>query len=72
MPPSGFNEKAIKGLLQFVEGCYEDLLDQVDSSADRTDVKQAIRNELKDIRSALESFSLEPTKPKTKRTKPVR
>ena len=23
--PSGFNEKAICGLLQFVEGCYEDL-----------------------------------------------
>lgn len=57
MPPCGFNEKAISGLLQFVEGCYDDLLKKLESGAS-VDVKQAIRDELKDIRDALESFNL--------------
>ncbi len=55
MPPSGFNEKAIQGLLQFIEGCYEDLQRKVQSGVD---LKSAVNQELADIRKALESFSL--------------
>ncbi len=57
MPPSGFNEKAIRGLLQFVEGCYEDLLVKVRNTPDLP-VEIAIEEELKEIRQALEDFSL--------------
>jgi cytochrome P450 len=59
MPPSGFNEKAIRGLLQFVEGCYDDLLKEMSSPTGEKDVRKAIAKELVDIRAALESFSLE-------------
>ena len=59
MPPSGFNEKAIRGLLQFVEGCYEDLLIQVGSSSDAGEVQTAIQRELSDIRKALQDFTLD-------------
>ncbi|MBI1746443.1 MAG: hypothetical protein HYR55_07625 [Acidobacteria bacterium] len=57
MPPSGFNEKAIRGLLQFVEGCYEDLLVKLQTQPGKS-VEQAIKEELADIRRALESFSI--------------
>lgn len=69
MPPSGFNEKAIRGLLQFVEGCYEDLLDQVSDKSEPKAVTKAINNELADIRAALESFSLDSVKKPKKNTK---
>ena len=58
MPPSGFNEKAIQGLLQFVEGCYDDLLEKIRTTPGLT-IEKAITLELQDIRRALESFSLE-------------
>lgn len=67
MPPSGFNEKAIRGLLQFVEGCYDDLLKEIESPDGEKDVKKAISKELVDIRTALEAFSLDPTKKAKKR-----
>jgi hypothetical protein len=57
MPPSGFNEKAILGLLQFVEGCYDDLLKKIRATPGIT-VEDAIEEELAEIREALESFSL--------------
>ena len=57
MPPSGFNEKAIRGLLQFVEGCYDDLLVKMRDDP-RTKVEDAIQDELAEIRRALEDFSL--------------
>jgi hypothetical protein len=57
MPPSGFNEKAIKGLLEFLEGCYEDLQRKLASNPG-LDVGTAIEEELAEIRAALESFSL--------------
>ncbi len=57
MPPSGFNEKAIQGLLQFVEGCYDDLLTKLRETPELT-VEQVIAQELRDIRRALEAFSL--------------
>lgn len=59
MPPSGFNEKAIKGLLQFLEGCYEDLQLKISQTpGTREDVQSAIQEELSEIRSALKLFSL--------------
>ncbi|MGZ8874242.1 MAG: hypothetical protein ACXW1F_04730 [Halobacteriota archaeon] len=58
MPPSGFNEKAIRGLLQFVEGCYDDLLIKIRRDPSLT-IERAIEDELLDIRKALESFDLE-------------
>ncbi len=61
MPPSGFNEKAIVGLLQFVEGCYDDLLKMIQADPELT-VEKAIEHELKDIREALESFNLKEMK----------
>jgi hypothetical protein len=57
MPPSGFNEKAILGLLQFVEGCYDDLLKKIQTTPGLT-VEKAVEEELGEIREALESFSL--------------
>lgn len=57
MPPSGFNEKAIVGLLQFVEGCYDDLLKKIRATPGLT-IEDAIQEELAEIREALESFNL--------------
>jgi len=63
MPPSGFNPKAIRGLLQFLEACYEDLLRQLRKSSHPGDVKKAIRAELADISAALSRLSVgEPRK----------
>jgi hypothetical protein len=56
MPPSGFSDKAIRGLLQFVEGCYEDLLVKLRTSPG-LDVREAIEEELAEIRRVLEAFS---------------
>jgi len=57
VPPSGFNEKAILGLLQFVEGCYDDLLKKIRATPGLT-IEDAIQEELAEIREALESFNL--------------
>jgi hypothetical protein len=56
MPPSGFSDKAIRGLLQFVEGCYEDLQAKLRTNPG-LDVKKAVEEELAEIRRALEAFS---------------
>jgi hypothetical protein len=59
MPPSGFNDKAIKGLLEFLEGCYEDLLIKIAKTPGRpSDVSAAIQEELDEIRQELERFTL--------------
>jgi hypothetical protein len=55
MLPSGFSEKAIKGLLVFVAECYEDLLKEMDKGIEPG---QAVRKELAGIRSFLEGFRL--------------
>jgi hypothetical protein len=57
MPPSGFNKKAIQGLLQFLEGCYEDLQRKIVTDGMAPEV--AVEEELHEIRRALESFSLD-------------
>ena len=56
MPPSGFNQKAIKGLLVFLEGCYEDLLKATENSSDPRSV---IEKELNDIGRFLKNFTIE-------------
>ena len=58
MPPSGFNEKAIRGLLQFLEGCYEDLQRKLAANPEM-DIRVAIDQELAEVRAALESFTLQ-------------
>ncbi len=56
MPPSGFSQKAINGLLIFVEACYEDLLKEI-KEGKKTE-GQAIKQELKNIREYLKNFKL--------------
>ena len=56
MPPSGFSQKAINGLLLFVEACYEDLLQEIKS--DKKSEGQAIKEELENIRHYLKNFKL--------------
>jgi len=56
MPPSGFSQKAINGLLIFVEACYEDLLKEI-KEGKKTE-GQAIKQELKNIQEYLKKFKL--------------
>ncbi len=57
MPPSGFNQKAVKGALQFIEGCYEDLDEEV-KSGKHPDFKTALAYELKQLESALSKLHI--------------
>ncbi|OGY93008.1 MAG: hypothetical protein A3H70_05560 [Candidatus Komeilibacteria bacterium RIFCSPLOWO2_02_FULL_48_11] len=59
MPPSGFNRKAVKGALAFVQGCYEDLLDDVRSGKFQT-YEEAIQYELGLIEKALVKLHIDP------------
>ena len=56
MPPSGFSQKAINGLLIFVESCYEDLLKEI-KEGKKTE-GQAINEELENIKGYLENFKI--------------
>lgn len=56
MPPSGFSQKAINGLLQFVESCYEDILSEIKDG--KKPEGKAIQEELNNIRTYLEKFKL--------------
>jgi hypothetical protein len=62
MPPSGFSQKAINGLLVFVSECYSDLLDEIKAGKDKHGREviegQAIEKELKQIREYLEKFTI--------------
>ncbi len=57
MPPSGFSQKAVNGLLIFVASCYEDLLKEI-KEGKKTE-GQAIRQELENIRNYLINFKIE-------------
>jgi dihydrodipicolinate synthase/N-acetylneuraminate lyase len=57
MPPSGFSQKAINGLLMFVGTCYEDLLREI-KEGKKTE-EQAIQQELMNIRRYLKEFKIE-------------
>ncbi|HEY4523606.1 MAG TPA: hypothetical protein VJK04_01895 [Candidatus Paceibacterota bacterium] len=52
MPPSGFKSGAVRGVLQFVRGCYLDLLAEVRSGKHKT-YEEAIKAEVKQIDKAL-------------------
>ena len=56
MPPSGFSQKAINGLLMFVGSCYEDLLKEL-REGKKTE-GQAIKEELENIKKYLDKFKL--------------
>lgn len=53
MPPSGFGRKAVKGLLAFVEGNYQDLEKEVKFGKHK-DFKAALKYERKQLKKALE------------------
>lgn len=56
MPPSGFSQKAINGLLMFVGSCYEDLLAEI--RAGKKTEGEAIKAELDNINEYLQKFKL--------------
>jgi predicted enzyme involved in methoxymalonyl-ACP biosynthesis len=56
MPPSGFSQKAINGLLQFVASCYEDLLQEIKDGKHAEG--EAIKKELDNINEYLTNFKL--------------
>lgn len=57
MPPSGFSSGAVRGALQFVQGCYEDLLAEVESGKHKT-YEDAIKFELSQIEKALSQLHI--------------
>ena len=62
MPPSGFSQKAINGLLIFVQACYEDLLKELKEGRDKqgrpVTEGQAIQKEINQMREYLENFEI--------------
>jgi hypothetical protein len=56
MPPSGFSQKAINGLLMFVGSCYEDLLREIKEG--KKQEGEAIKQELDNINEYLINFKL--------------
>lgn len=56
MPPSGFSQRAISGLLMFVGSCYEDLLKEIKEG--KTTEGEAIKKELDNINLYLKQFKL--------------
>jgi len=56
MPPSGFSQKAINGLLVFVGSCYEDLLQEI-KEGKKTE-EEAIKQELNNIKGYLAQFKI--------------
>ena len=55
MPPSGFSQKAINGLLMFVGSCYEDLLKEIKEGKSE---EEAIKQELANINGYLKKFKI--------------
>ena len=49
--PKGYNDKAINGLLTFIEGCFEVVLQEM---KDGKSPEQAMQEELDEIRELLE------------------
>ncbi len=62
MPPSGFSQKAIEGLLIFVQACYEDLLKELKEGKDKQGRKvtegEAIQKEIDQIKEYLQKFEI--------------
>lgn len=58
MPPSGFSKPVVRGALEFVRGCYTDLLAEVRSGKYKT-YEEAIEAELKQIDKALSKMHID-------------
>ncbi|MFA5020666.1 MAG: hypothetical protein WC517_01235 [Patescibacteria group bacterium] len=58
MPPSGFSSKAVKGALVFIQGCYEDLLEEVRSGKHK-DYQEGIEYEISQIDNALSKLHID-------------
>ena len=54
--PKGYNDKAIRGLLTCIEGCFEVVLQEVKNGKP---VEQAMQEELDEIRMRLEADKVE-------------
>jgi hypothetical protein len=52
MPPSGFNQRAVRGALEFIKGCYEDLNEEV-KAGKHPNFEAALNHELTQLESAL-------------------
>lgn len=59
MPPSGFSTTVVRGALQFVGGCYTDLLREV-REGKYDSYEAAIEAELDKIERALATLHIEP------------
>lgn len=57
MPPSGFSNRAVKGSLQFIQACYEDLLAETHSGK-HASYEEAIEFEIQQIGRALEQLHI--------------
>jgi hypothetical protein len=58
MPPSGFNQRAVKGALEFVKGCYEDLREEV-RTGKYPNFELAIEFELMQLEIALSQLHID-------------
>ena len=58
MPPSGFSKTVVAGALQFVGGCYRDLLQEV-KDGKHASFEKAIEHELSQIDKALHSLHID-------------
>ena len=67
MPPSGFNRSAVRGALQFIQACYEDLLQEV-ADGKHPSVEAALAYEISQIEKALASLHIDPRGKLVKRT----
>jgi len=57
MPPSGFNKKAVKGALLFIQGCYKDLLQEV-KDGKHPSPEKAIEYEISQIGKVLKKLHI--------------
>lgn len=71
MPPSGFNQRAVTGALEFVKGCYEDLIAEVESGK-HPSFEAAINFELKQLKKALNDVHIDKWGKLVKRPKKAR
>lgn len=58
MPPSGFSPKAVNGLLQFVQTCFEGLLQEVRNGGHES-FEAAIQHEIGQIDKALSKLHID-------------
>lgn len=58
MPPCGFNQKAVKGALEFIKGCYEDLQQEV-KEGKHPNFEAALDHELENLENALTKLHID-------------